>query len=91
VKSLGLERRTRLLFNGVHPRTILARDLSDLSGRVGLQAFKNKIHNRQAYQHAALLGWKALPSEAREELLRVAVEISTFYAEVVKPQKANVA
>lgn len=72
--------RSRLLFNQVQPGTILSRDLEDLSDRIGLPALKNKLHRRQAYQHAVLLGWKALSSEAREEVLKVALEITALAA-----------
>jgi hypothetical protein len=36
------------------------------------------VARRQAYQHALLLGWKALDGGAREEILQVALEIVTF-------------
>jgi len=70
--------RSRILFNQVQPGTILARDLSDMADRIGLKTFKNQLHRRQAYQHAVLLGWKSLPLEAREEVFKVALEITAF-------------
>jgi chromosome partitioning protein len=91
IRSLGRIEQTRLLFNGVHPRTILARDLTEMASRVGLEPLQNKIQHRQSYQHAALVGWKALTSEAREELLRLAVEITGFYGSTVRPLRAQVA
>ena len=72
--------RSRLLFNQIQPATILSRDLDDLAERIGLLALKNKLHRRQAYQHAVLLGWKALSGEAREEILKVALEITALAA-----------
>lgn len=74
----GAKKKARVLFNQVQPGTILARELEDMAGRIGLPALKNKIHRRQAYQHAVLLGWKSLPGEAREEVLRLALEIATL-------------
>jgi chromosome partitioning protein len=77
IKQLGASDRSRVLYNQVQPGTILARDLEDTASRIGLPAFKTAIRRRQAYQHAVLMGWKSLPSEAREELLKVALEIIT--------------
>lgn len=71
----GAAARARVLFNQVQPGTILARDLDDMAERIGLPAFKNILRRRQAYQHAVLMGWKSLGSEAREEMFKVALEI----------------
>jgi chromosome partitioning protein len=71
----GAKGKAHILFNQVQPGTILARDLEDMSGRIGLPAFKNTLRRRQAYQHAVLMGWKSLGGEAREELFKVALEI----------------
>ena len=49
------------LFNQVQAGTILARELEDMAERIGLPALKSRLHRRQAYQHAVLLGWKGLP------------------------------
>lgn len=83
----GAKDRARVLFNQVQPGTILARDLEDMAGRIGLPAFKNTLRRRQAYQHAVLMGWKSLGSDAREELFKVALEIVGS----VKKQKPKVA
>lgn len=69
--------RLRLLFNGVRPNTILARDLPGLAARIGVQALKTTISRRQCYQHAALVGWTALDPAAREEVLKAALEVIT--------------
>lgn len=74
----GVKSKARTLFNQVQPGTILARELEDMAGRIGLPALKNRLHRRQAYQHAVLLGWKSLPAEAREEVLKTALEIATL-------------
>lgn len=68
----------RVLFNQVQAKTVLARDLSDMAERIGLRALNTVIHRRQVYQHSALLGWKALSAEAREEVLKAALEIAAL-------------
>lgn len=70
--------KAALLFNQVQRQTLLARELETLAGRIGLPALKNQVARRQCYQHALLLGWKALDSPARNEVLQVALEIVTF-------------
>jgi chromosome partitioning protein len=74
----GVKKRAYVLFNQVQPGTILARELEDMAARIGLPALKSKLQRRQAYQHAVLLGWKSLPGEAREEVLKVALEITAL-------------
>jgi chromosome partitioning protein len=71
----GAKNKAHILFNQVQPGTILARDLTDMAERIGLPSFKNTLRRRQAYQHAVLMGWKSLGSDAREELFKVALEI----------------
>jgi chromosome partitioning protein len=70
--------KTRVLFNQVQSKTVLARELADMAGRIGLRSLNSVIHRRQVYQHSALLGWKALNPEAREEILKVALEIAAL-------------
>lgn len=74
---LPKEARLRILFNGVQSHTLLARDLPDLAKRIGVKALNSTISRRQCYQHAALLGWKALDQAAREELFKAALEVVT--------------
>ena len=69
--------RLRLLFNGVLTHSILARDLPALAERIGIKALTATISRRQCYQHAALLGWRALDAAAREEVFRAALEVIT--------------
>jgi chromosome partitioning protein len=78
IRQYGLADRARLLFNQVQSGTVLARELDEVAERIGLPALKNRIHRRQAYQHAVLLGWKSLSSEAREEVFKVALEITAL-------------
>lgn len=68
----------RVLFNQVQAKTVLARELSEMADRIGLRALNTVIHRRQVYQHSALLGWKALSPEAREEVLKAALEIAAL-------------
>jgi len=69
--------RIRILFNGVLGHTVLSRELPDLAKRIGVKALSSTISRRQCYQHAALLGWKALDQAAREELFKTALELVT--------------
>jgi len=78
ITTLDATKRSRLLFNQVQAGTILARELADMADRIGLKPLKNQIHRRQAYQHAVLLGWKSLPGDAREEIFKVALEITAL-------------
>jgi chromosome partitioning protein len=78
LKKEGAEKRSRLLFNQVQPGTILARELDEMAGRIGMQSLKSRLHRRQAYQHAVIMGWKSLPGEAREEVFKVALEIAAL-------------
>jgi hypothetical protein len=74
----GVKKKARVLFNQVQAGTILARELEDMAERIGLPALKSRLHRRQAYQHAVLLGWKSLPGDAREEILKAALEITAL-------------
>jgi len=74
---LGHKTRLRLLFNGVSAHTVLSRELPHLAKRIGVEALATTISRRQCYQHAALLGWKALDHDAREELFKAALEVVT--------------
>lgn len=76
-QHLPKKARLRLLFNGIQANTILARETEDMAARIGVPALRTAISRRQCYQHAALLGWKALSQEAREELFKAALEIVT--------------
>jgi chromosome partitioning protein len=78
IEREGAKAKARVLFNQVQPGTILGRGLDDMAKRIGLPALKNRLQRRQAYQHAVLLGWKSLPGEVREEVLKTALEIATL-------------
>ncbi len=78
IAELGASARSRILFNNVQPKTVLSRELADTAELIGLQRLKSQIQRRQAYQHAVVLGWKSLPVEAREEIFKVALEITSI-------------
>lgn len=63
-----------ILFNQVQAGTVLSKGLADIAEKLGLPAMESTIARRQAYQHAVLLGWKALPGAVREEVFRAALE-----------------
>lgn len=67
--------KLRLIFNGVSSNTVLSRELPDLAKRIGVKALATSISRRQCYQHAAILGWKALDPAAREEIFKAAIEL----------------
>lgn len=70
--------KAAVLFNSVQRNTTLARELPGMGARLGLPVLSRQVGRRQSYQHAMLLGWKALDASAREEILQVALEIITF-------------
>jgi len=70
--------QARILFNQVQPRTVLGKDLASLAHRIGLTPLTTHVSRRQAFQHSALLGWRALDSESRQELLHVALELAAL-------------
>lgn len=77
IGTLGASSRAKVLFNQVQRGTVLARDLPRMAGHVGLPMFTAVVYQRQAYQHAVLLGWKSLPTEARMEIISVALEATS--------------
>lgn len=75
IGSLKATKKARLLFNQVQEGTILSRGLEETAQRIGLLPLKSYLARRQCYQHAVLLGWGALPAKAKEEVLKVALEV----------------
>jgi chromosome partitioning protein len=75
-RHLHEDARLMLVFNGVRPHTILARELPSMAKRIGVKALKASVSRRQCYQHAALMGWKALDRTAKDEIFSVALEIA---------------
>jgi chromosome partitioning protein len=78
IGELGATGKTRLLFNQVQEGTILSRGLEDTARRIGLQPLNSVLTRRQCYQHAVLLGWNALPSKAKEEVFKMALEVASL-------------
>jgi chromosome partitioning protein len=68
-------RPSRILFNSVQLNTRLAAGLKDLKTQLVFPTLNNHLVRRQAYQLATLQGWKELTQEAREELLKVSLDI----------------
>lgn len=67
-----------LCFNMVQRGTTLSSHVAKLAEEINLPALKNYISRRQCYQHAVVLGWKGLDSAAREELLKVVLEMTSL-------------
>lgn len=80
-QHLPAGRPARILFNQVQRRTLLAQDLEGLASRIGLPPLAARIGRRQAFQHAALLGWSTLDPESREEINAAADEILSLTGE----------
>lgn len=74
-RHISPKAKARILFNKVQKNTVLARNLPQLAKRIGLKALRTTISRKQCYQHSALIGWQALPAQAREELFKAAIEI----------------
>ena len=73
--------KTAVLFNSVVRSARISRDdseLENLSKQVGLNALKNSITRRQAYQYAILQGWGVLKPVEKFEIMHAALEISTM-------------
>jgi chromosome partitioning protein len=83
LKREGLNEKSWILFNQVEPGTVLGRDLDTMAAKIGLRCLSGKLHKRQAYQHAVLIGWKALTGKAREEALTLALEITALQSRAV--------
>jgi chromosome partitioning protein len=77
IKRLGAKSKTKVLFNQVQRGTILARDLPRMADHVGLPMLTAFICQRQAYQHAVLLGWRSLSSDIRAEIVSVTLEATS--------------
>ena len=77
IESLGATARAKVLFNQVQRGTVLARDLGRMAQHIGLPMLSAVIAQRQAYQHAVLLGWRSLPTDARAEIVSVTLEVTS--------------
>ncbi len=77
IETLGATTKAKVLFNQVQRGTVLARDLPRMAEHVGLPMLSAIIYQRQVYQHAVLLGWNSLSTDARMEIISVALEVSS--------------
>jgi chromosome partitioning protein len=66
----------RILFNKVRPGTIWGREVDAIRQKIALPTFSTMLTLRECYSRLPLLGWKALEKTAREEVIRVALEIT---------------
>ncbi len=69
---------TRVLFNSVVQVARTSRDLPSLAKSIGFLPLHNVLGRRQAYQYAILQGWSALKPIERNEILKLAIEITTL-------------
>jgi cellulose biosynthesis protein BcsQ len=74
-RVIGKAGKVRIVFNMVQAHTLLSQDLDATAKLIGASAVKTTITRRTCYAHAALYGMKALTATARQELLRLALEI----------------
>lgn len=70
--------RTTLLWNKVKKNTRLAGTLDESARNLGIAQFGVRIIDRETYKAGLLLGWQALGSKARDEILSLALEIATL-------------
>lgn len=84
----GCEGKARLVFNQVQAKTVLSRELDEMARRIGLEPLKSRLQRRQCYQHAVIGGWRMLPPDARDEVFKVALEI-TAIPRTVTPEVAR--
>jgi len=70
--------KVALLFNKVEKNRKLSEDLERVAEMVGIKSLKNNVPYYSAYQHAVLMGWKALQTKDKEAVLNVALEILTL-------------
>lgn len=66
----------RVLFNKVRPGTIWGREVEQIKAQIGLPVLETMLRLRECYSRVALLGWRALEKEAREEVIKVALELT---------------
>lgn len=65
----------RVVFNKVRKTTVLGRLVDESAKQVSVPALPVTLSARECYQHAIAQGWKALDSNAREEILQFAVAL----------------
>ncbi|HTU44864.1 MAG TPA: ParA family protein [Bryobacteraceae bacterium] len=65
----------RVVFNKVRRATRLGRLVEESAKQVSVPALPVTLSARECYQHAVAQGWKALDSEARQEILQLIVAL----------------
>jgi chromosome partitioning protein len=75
----------RVLFNKVRKNTILGRLVEESSKDLGAQVLPVHLAARECYQHAVGQGWNALDAAAREEVLHLAVAITSIHNGIPLP------
>lgn len=78
IQAASPQLKLALLFNKVEKNRKLSEDLERVGKMVGIPAMKNHVPYYSAYQHAVLMGWKALQTKDKEAVLNVALEILTI-------------
>jgi chromosome partitioning protein len=73
-----------LLFNKVKKGTLLAGLIEQSAKQVGIAPLKCTLTSRECYQHAIGRGWKALDGGAREEILKVTMELLSLFAKIAE-------
>lgn len=65
--------RVRVVFNKVRKATLLGKMVEETAKGFTVPTLPTTLSSREAYQHFAWQGWKALDSAAREEVLKLTV------------------
>jgi chromosome partitioning protein len=78
VKAKNPNAAVRVLFNKVKRNTVLGRLVEESGKHVGAPVIPVHLSARECYQHAVGQGWKALDANAREEVLQLAVALTSF-------------
>lgn len=78
LRQISPETKVRLVFNLVDSRRSVSKQLDEYARAIDCPALKSVLHLRSCYAHAQSDGWKALNTEAREELSNLALEAMTL-------------
>lgn len=73
-------RSTVVLFNHIQATNRFAETIPQLAEQLPFPCLKTLLYQRTAYQVAQLEGWKSMPPVAREEIVKLAIEIITHPA-----------
>jgi chromosome partitioning protein len=67
--------KVRVIFNKVKRNTVLGRVLDETAKSLPVPLLPKNLSYREAYQHFAWQGWKALDGTAREEVLQMTIAV----------------